>query len=301
MGAPLGEQRGDRSRRLDRQRDLDEDQRLVDQRGVEEGVAAAVRRIDAPPELVPVADFMHRLVADDLLEDRRRRGPVDAAQHEKAAIEPGAEQVLKIAVDDGEAAIAAQGLDEIGAHGDERRRSAGSAVEAAEKLLPAGLRGIVDLARRRFPAGRAETGDRVLDTASVGPEIVSQGAKEGDFVGQRKVTVAGENLARQCDAGCFAALGEERAAHLGKRAAIAGTARPRRRLEHRTAAFRDRGQKIGKEGAVHNFPARSGSPPAVPGCIGGTERSIVTRERGQIKADGDTRVPAKARERPRCT
>ena len=226
MRALLGEQRGDRGRRLDRQRDLDEDQRLVDQRRVEKGVAAAVRRIDAPPEFVPVADFMHRLVADDLLEDRRRRRPVDPAQHEKAAIEPGAEEVLKIAVDDGEAAVAAQGLEEVGAHRDERRRAARSAVEAAEELLPARLRRIVDLARRRSAAGRAEARHRILDPAPVGPEIVGQGAKEGALVGLGEVAVAGEDLAGQRNAGSFATPGEERAAHVGERTAVAGAARP---------------------------------------------------------------------------
>ena len=38
---------------LARQRDLDEDQRLVDQRRMEEGVAAPVRRIDAAAQIVP--------------------------------------------------------------------------------------------------------------------------------------------------------------------------------------------------------------------------------------------------------
>src|SRR5208282_6410300 len=80
MRPPLGEQRGDCGRWVHRQRDLDEDQRFVDQRRMEEGVAAAVRRIDAPSKLVPVADFMYRLVADDLLQDCGRRGPVDPAQ-----------------------------------------------------------------------------------------------------------------------------------------------------------------------------------------------------------------------------
>ena len=54
------------------QRDLDEDQRLVDQRRMEEGVAAPVRRIDAAAQVVPAPDAVHRLVADDLFQDHRR-------------------------------------------------------------------------------------------------------------------------------------------------------------------------------------------------------------------------------------
>ena len=88
MRAPWGEQGRNRRRRGQGQPDLDEDQRFVDKPGVKERVASTVGRIDAPPEFVPVADFVHRFVADDLLEHRRRRRPVDAAQNQKAAIEP---------------------------------------------------------------------------------------------------------------------------------------------------------------------------------------------------------------------
>ena len=45
--------RRDRVRNLAGQRDLDEDQRLVDQRRMEERVAAPVRRIDAAAQIVP--------------------------------------------------------------------------------------------------------------------------------------------------------------------------------------------------------------------------------------------------------
>ena len=88
MGALLGEQRRDRVGRGQGQRHLDEDQRLVDHRRMEERVAAPVHRIDAPAQVLPVADLVDGLVADDLGEDRSRRRPVDPAQDEKAAIEP---------------------------------------------------------------------------------------------------------------------------------------------------------------------------------------------------------------------
>jgi hypothetical protein len=69
---------------------------------MEERVTPPVGRVDAPPEFVKVADFVHRFVADDLFKQRRRRGPVDAAQDQKAAIEPRTEQMQKIAIDNGE-------------------------------------------------------------------------------------------------------------------------------------------------------------------------------------------------------
>ncbi len=74
------------------QRDLDENQRLVDERRVEEGVTAPVLRIDTTAQVVPIANLVNRLVADDLFEDIGRRAPVDVAQDEKARIEPGREQ-----------------------------------------------------------------------------------------------------------------------------------------------------------------------------------------------------------------
>ena len=64
--ALVGQDRPDRRGDFARQRHFDENQRLVDQRRMKEGIAAAVRRIDAPAQLVPVLDFVDRLVADEL-------------------------------------------------------------------------------------------------------------------------------------------------------------------------------------------------------------------------------------------
>ena len=60
---------------------------------MEEGEAAPVGGIEAAAQVVPALDLVHRLVGDDLLQDRRRRLPVDAAQHQEAAVEPGLQQV----------------------------------------------------------------------------------------------------------------------------------------------------------------------------------------------------------------
>ena len=70
--ALVGQDRRDRAGDFAGQRHLDENQRLVDQRRMKEGVAAPVGRIDAPAQIVPVADLVHRFVADDLFQDRRR-------------------------------------------------------------------------------------------------------------------------------------------------------------------------------------------------------------------------------------
>ncbi len=51
-------------------------------------IAAPVDGIDAAAQIVPVADLVHRLVADDLFQDVGGRRPVYPAQHEKPPVEP---------------------------------------------------------------------------------------------------------------------------------------------------------------------------------------------------------------------
>ena len=72
-------QRRNRGRDGFGQRDLDEDQGLVDQCWMKERVAAPVDRIDAAAQVVPVADLVHRLVANDLFQNVRWRLPIDPA------------------------------------------------------------------------------------------------------------------------------------------------------------------------------------------------------------------------------
>ncbi|MEZ5858729.1 MAG: hypothetical protein R3D28_06955 [Geminicoccaceae bacterium] len=60
--ALLGEDRPDGRGNLAGQRHLDEDQGVVDQGRVEEGVEPAIRRVDAPPEILPAVDPVHGLV-----------------------------------------------------------------------------------------------------------------------------------------------------------------------------------------------------------------------------------------------
>ena len=55
--------------------------------------------IEPAAQVVPALDLVHRLVGDDLVEDGRRRLPVDAAQHQEAAVEPGRQQMHQIAID----------------------------------------------------------------------------------------------------------------------------------------------------------------------------------------------------------
>ena len=68
------------------QRDLDEHDRLVDQRGMEERVAALVT-VEPVAQVVPAGDGVHGLGRHEPLEHRRGRVPGDLAQFEQPDVE----------------------------------------------------------------------------------------------------------------------------------------------------------------------------------------------------------------------
>ena len=199
MRAPWREQGRNRRRRGQGQRDLDEYQRLVDKPGVKERVASTVGRIDAPPELVPVADFVHRFVADDLLEHRRRRGPVDAAQNQEAAIKPRTEQVHKIAIDDGERRVLVDEREHVRPHFDERCGAAWRAIEPPEQLVAAGLRGEMDFACRGFVAVRTKVRYGVAHPLAIGPELVGERLEERRLLRHVERAVPAQDLGGERD------------------------------------------------------------------------------------------------------
>ena len=86
VGRVRVEQRSEHARRAGGQRDLDEHERLVGHRGMEERVAPTVG-VEAVLQVGPRADRVHRFVLDQLLEERGRRVPGDAAQLEQADVE----------------------------------------------------------------------------------------------------------------------------------------------------------------------------------------------------------------------
>ena len=160
------------------ERHLDEDQRLIDQRRMEKGIAAPVGRIDARAQVVPVADRVHRLVADDLLQQIRRRRPVDGPQHQEAAIEPGREQVEKVVVDGGEIVAMIHRLDQLGAHAHQRRRAPGRQIEAPEELEPPRLGRAMEPGCGRI-GGRAHPGrGRGISWARSGPNRLASASKK---------------------------------------------------------------------------------------------------------------------------
>ena len=118
------------------QRDLDENQRFIFHRRVEERVAITVGRLEAAAQLGPALDFVHRLVGDDLFQDMRRRGPVDRLHQQEAAVEPGVEQVTEIGVDPVQFGVFTPRVQQAFAHLHQSPGAPRGQVDAPQQLLP---------------------------------------------------------------------------------------------------------------------------------------------------------------------
>src|ERR1043166_1820096 len=81
-------QRAERAANVPGRGNFDEAQRLIRQLGMKGGKAAPVGWLQPPAQLLPSLDLMNGLVANDLLEHGGRGRPIDAANNQKAAIEP---------------------------------------------------------------------------------------------------------------------------------------------------------------------------------------------------------------------
>ena len=105
------------------QRDLDEHERFVGHRGMEEGVAAAIG-VEPVLQVVPRTDRVHGFVLDELLEQRGRRVPRDARQREQADVEQRGECWHELYVEIGRAP------------GRRRRPAAASARRSTSNFTP---------------------------------------------------------------------------------------------------------------------------------------------------------------------
>ena len=202
-----GKQRRDRGRDRLGQRDLDEDQRFVVELGMEEGVAAAVDRIDTAPQIVPVANCVHGFITDDLFQNIRWCRPVDLAQHEKSPVEPRRQQMHHVAVERGQILVALYQGKQVGAHRHQVAGAAGRAVEPPDQLLPLRLGGKVKGAGIAVVRLAAPALDRLRQFFAVGAEVPRQRFEEGKPAGGVEVVVAVEHVARHRGAGGFAPAG----------------------------------------------------------------------------------------------
>ena len=167
-------------------------------------------------QVVPVADRVHRLVADDLFQQIRRRRPVDGPQHEEAAIEPGREQVDEIVVDGGEIVAMIHRVEQLLAHAHQRRRAAGREIEAAEQLEPPRLGCAMELGRGGVRGRVHPGGGRGAEPGTVGAEPARQRLEKGNARPGVQLGIAGQDFARERDARGFAAAREQILAQMRK-------------------------------------------------------------------------------------
>ena len=179
---------------------------------MEEGVAAAVDGIDAAAQIVPVADFVHGFITDDLFQNIRWRRPVDPAQHEKSPVEPRRQQMHHVAVERGQILVALHQGKQVGAHRHQVAGAAGRAVEPADQLLPLRLGRKVKVAGIAVVRLAAPALDRLRQFFAVGAEVSRQRFEERQPAGGVEVAVAVEHVARHRGAGRLAAARQQRLA-----------------------------------------------------------------------------------------
>src|SRR5687767_5121775 len=194
-----------------RERHLDEDDRLLGKLGMEEREAAPVR-LEAPAQVAPALDRVHRLVLDQLLEHDGRGAPVDALQAQEPAVEPRAQQVHEVVVDDAPLRMRLHALQELLADRHERRGASGRHVEAAKELL---ARRLDDLLEARELLRRwigLIVGCDARDRLGRGRVVARQRVEELLALALLERLVGRERLACKRGARVLAALGEQRVA-----------------------------------------------------------------------------------------
>ena len=212
----------DRQNRRDRpgnfagQGDLDEDQRFIHQGRMKERIAAPIARIDAGAQIDPVADLVHRLVADDLFQDDGGRRPVDAAQHQEAAIEPGCKQRGEIRIDSGEVAAARQHIKELPPHFHQGAGPLRRQIEPPQQFLPPGLGGSMEVGGGRIGWLGPPRFDRFVDPLLVAAEPRRQGFEKCNPRPGGQFRIAAEDFPRQCDTGSFTPVRQQLFTEIGK-------------------------------------------------------------------------------------
>ncbi len=151
------QQRDDVAGNLIHQRHLHEDERDTGHAWVEEAVAAAVA-VQPVLHVGPAADVVHGLVLDELFDQRRGRIPADAAQLQKADVEPGGEHVLHLHVQREQALVALEVGLHLGAHLHQEDHPTGVDAEALQQASAGRHRGAAVMHLGGGLVGRAQRG-----------------------------------------------------------------------------------------------------------------------------------------------
>lgn len=121
--------------------------------------------------------------------------------------------MLEIFVDRFEIAVTLEEAKELLAHSDQHRGATRGEIEAAKKLLPPRLGGLVQRGRRARPGLLAELVDGALEPSLIGPELLREHQQEGFASCRAQCIPLLENLARQRNARRLAACRQEHIAH----------------------------------------------------------------------------------------
>jgi hypothetical protein len=97
--------------------------------------ATSMKMIGSSLEVSPAVDRVHRLVLDELFQNGSGSAPVDALEPQEAAVEPRAQQMHEVSVDDPPVGIFFEVLQQPASHLDQRSGSPGGHVKPPEQLL----------------------------------------------------------------------------------------------------------------------------------------------------------------------
>ena len=177
---------------------------------MKERKAAPVSRVEAATQVVPAADFVDCFVSDDLLENGRRRLPVDPPQDEEAAVEPRRQQPFEIAVDGGERLVRFDVPHQVAAQRDDVGGGTRRQVQAPEEFEPRAVRRLLQT-RQRCCRRIVEVGARRLGNGDrVGLHLVGKKAVKSEALIARRLFQLDQQLTRDRNTGGFAATRHQR-------------------------------------------------------------------------------------------
>src|SRR3569833_121156 len=141
-------------------------------------VTSTIDRVDSAAQVVPITDFMNRLVAYNQLENVRWCRPIYPAQHEKPPVEPRGQQMGNVAVQRAQFLVTLHEAEEIGAHRDQIAGAPRRPVQSSDQFLAARLRGKMQLTGVFVAGLRAPAFNCLGELFPVWTEVTRQGFEQ---------------------------------------------------------------------------------------------------------------------------
>ena len=163
-----------------------------------------------------------------------------------------------VAVERGQILVAAPFMrpEQIGAQRHQLAGAAGRAVEPPDQFLPPRLGSKMQVAGVVVGRLRAPGLDRLRQPFAVRAVIARQLLEERQPSGVVEMAIAVEHLARDRDAGSFAAARQQRLAQFDQLGGILFRVRRSAAAEQGAAALGNRGEKVGEEGVAAHVGGR---------------------------------------------